>query len=170
LPTPRGLSQAPTSFIGSRCQGIHHAPLPTCHHKPPTHPTNNPQPNRPGTAHQPHQQPAALKMNFRHIQTIKTQQSFHTTNTTHPINRWNSWCLLASTIQKSRNPHTPAGHPHPGTTRHQECQKKHQASDASDTQQHAMRSTNCHPPFNRTGQRLCIPLANTTINTHTPMV
>jgi hypothetical protein len=31
LPTPQGISQAPTSFIGSRCQGIHHAPLPTCH-------------------------------------------------------------------------------------------------------------------------------------------
>ena len=27
LPTPRGLSQAPTSFIGSWCQGIHRAPL-----------------------------------------------------------------------------------------------------------------------------------------------
>ena len=29
LPTPRGLSQAPTSFIGSWCQGIHRAPLST---------------------------------------------------------------------------------------------------------------------------------------------
>ena len=27
LPTSRGLSQAPTSFIGSWCQGIHRAPL-----------------------------------------------------------------------------------------------------------------------------------------------
>jgi hypothetical protein len=27
LPTPRGLSQAPTSFIGSWCLGIHRAPL-----------------------------------------------------------------------------------------------------------------------------------------------
>jgi hypothetical protein len=27
LPTPRGLSQAPTSFIGSWCQGIHHCAL-----------------------------------------------------------------------------------------------------------------------------------------------
>ena len=27
LPTPRGLSQAPTSFIGSWCQGIHRVPL-----------------------------------------------------------------------------------------------------------------------------------------------
>ena len=29
LPTPRGLSQAPTSFIGSWCQGIHHVLLKT---------------------------------------------------------------------------------------------------------------------------------------------
>ena len=29
LSTPRGLSQIPTSFIGSWCQGIHHAPLKT---------------------------------------------------------------------------------------------------------------------------------------------
>ena len=27
LTAPRGLSQPPTSFIGSQCQGIHHAPL-----------------------------------------------------------------------------------------------------------------------------------------------
>jgi hypothetical protein len=30
LPTPRGLSQAPTSFIGFWCQGIHRVPLLTC--------------------------------------------------------------------------------------------------------------------------------------------
>ena len=29
LPTPRGLSQAPTSFFGSWCQGIHRVPLKT---------------------------------------------------------------------------------------------------------------------------------------------
>jgi hypothetical protein len=33
LPTPRGLSQAPTTFIGSWCQGIHHVPLVACHYK-----------------------------------------------------------------------------------------------------------------------------------------
>src|ERR1700759_5413478 len=27
LTAPRGISQPPTSFIGSRCQGIHHVPL-----------------------------------------------------------------------------------------------------------------------------------------------
>jgi hypothetical protein len=31
LSTSRGLSQTPTSFIGSRCQGIHHVPLVACH-------------------------------------------------------------------------------------------------------------------------------------------
>jgi hypothetical protein len=33
LPTPRGLSQAPTSFFGSWCQGIHHVLLVACRHK-----------------------------------------------------------------------------------------------------------------------------------------
>jgi len=33
LTAPRGISQPPTSFIGSRCQGIHHAPLNTYKHK-----------------------------------------------------------------------------------------------------------------------------------------
>ena len=30
LSAPQGLSQTPTSFIGSRCQGIHHVPLVAC--------------------------------------------------------------------------------------------------------------------------------------------
>src|SRR4029078_7375316 len=43
LPTPQGLSQAPTSFIGSRCQGIHHMPFTACHthHQPHPRTTNN---------------------------------------------------------------------------------------------------------------------------------
>ena len=32
LPASQGLSQAPTSFIGSRCQGIHHVLLVACIH------------------------------------------------------------------------------------------------------------------------------------------
>ncbi len=53
LTAPRGLSQPPTSFIGSQCQGIHHAPLNTYntkpnkqeklhHNNPHTPPTRNP--------------------------------------------------------------------------------------------------------------------------------
>src|SRR5690625_2925685 len=44
LSAPPGLSQIPTSFIGSYCQGIHHAPLNTYTHnrcKPPEHKTTN---------------------------------------------------------------------------------------------------------------------------------
>src|ERR1700712_2112169 len=42
LAAPRGLSQPPTSFIGSWCQGIHRAPLTTWPHKK-THPHHPPQ-------------------------------------------------------------------------------------------------------------------------------
>src|SRR5215204_5564016 len=38
LTAPRGLSQPPTSFIGSWCQGIHRVPLTTWPHKKPTTP------------------------------------------------------------------------------------------------------------------------------------
>jgi hypothetical protein len=37
LTAPRGLSQPPTSFIGSWCQGIHRVPLKTWPHKNPAH-------------------------------------------------------------------------------------------------------------------------------------
>src|SRR5690348_16085571 len=57
LTAPRGLSQPPTSFIGSQCQGIHHAPLNTYNTKnhfreklhivPAT--TRSPTPERPAT-------------------------------------------------------------------------------------------------------------------------
>ena len=41
LPTPQGLSQARTSFIGSRCQGIHHVPFVAYANKHPTKTTNH---------------------------------------------------------------------------------------------------------------------------------
>src|SRR4051794_38576407 len=48
LAAPRGLSQPPTSFIGSWCPGIHRAPLKTWPH-------NNPPPHdRPDTGQPPH--------------------------------------------------------------------------------------------------------------------
>ena len=43
LPAPRGISQAPASFLGSWCQGIHRAPLKTWHTKL-THTQRNPPP------------------------------------------------------------------------------------------------------------------------------
>jgi hypothetical protein len=44
LPTPQGISQAPTSFIGFWCQGIHQVPLKTCHQHTNTNHTQQPPP------------------------------------------------------------------------------------------------------------------------------
>ena len=71
LTAPRGLSQPPTSFIGSWCQGIHRSPLttypqktrcsrPLCNSQPTTNPQPDQSPTRtPGTQHP--QAPAHLK-------------------------------------------------------------------------------------------------------------
>src|SRR5919112_949253 len=52
LTAPRGLSQPPTSFIGSWCPGIHRVPLTTWPHKhprpPPTHDKAQPPPHPEG--------------------------------------------------------------------------------------------------------------------------
>jgi hypothetical protein len=64
LPTPQGLSQAPTSFIGSRCQGIHHMPFTACHthhqpnphHQPPKKPAASRNRNQASSAHTTHKQ------------------------------------------------------------------------------------------------------------------
>ena len=46
LPAPRGISQAPASFIGSWCQGIHRVPLKTWHNKNTTQRTPAPEGKR----------------------------------------------------------------------------------------------------------------------------
>ena len=54
LAAPRGLSQPPTSFIGSWCPGIHRAPLPTWPHNNPPHMPHRTQPaGHPGAGHKP---------------------------------------------------------------------------------------------------------------------
>src|ERR1700747_3298489 len=77
LTTPRGISQPPTSFIGSRCQGIHHAPSHTYTH------IQNKLPTR--------QKTLANKYNsflLRCSQPLSTTQTPHPTTkdeaTTHP--------------------------------------------------------------------------------------
>ena len=65
LPTPQGLSRAPTSFIGSRCQGIHHAPFTACHHTHPTQPTTSDSRRRPSIITSRHPD-ASLKTTPRH--------------------------------------------------------------------------------------------------------
>jgi hypothetical protein len=78
LPTPQGLSQAPTSFIGSRCQGIHHVPFTACHHQHHTTPRPNPRPQPHGP--QPQSQPSTTQHRRRHA----TKETHTTTTHLHP--------------------------------------------------------------------------------------
>ena len=53
MTAPRGITQPPTSFIGSQCQGIHHAPLNTYNTKPKNEsPTHTPPKSRTACGHQ----------------------------------------------------------------------------------------------------------------------
>ena len=79
LPTPQGLSQAPTSFIGSRCQGIHHVPFTACRHQHHTTPNSSPQTNNP-TVHKPG---ARHDAGTRHA--TKETRTTTTTTSAHPL-------------------------------------------------------------------------------------
>jgi hypothetical protein len=102
LPTPRGLSQAPTSFIGSWCQGIHRAPLQTCHRlqrcsRPlySSQATGSPTPHTTPT-HTPHRDPDSL-----------TARMTPTPAHTHPAKKPGNTCT--STQKKKHHPKpTPA--------------------------------------------------------------
>jgi hypothetical protein len=100
LPAPQGLSQATTSFIGSRCQGIHHVPLHAC------------QTNTQQTQHVNTGQGQSTPTRTTRTTTI-TRTSFAQRHTlqniqpTHPCG-----LMLASTINKS-NTKKPTNHTAP---------------------------------------------------------
>ena len=95
LTTPRGISQPPTSFIGSQCQGIHHAPLHTYNTKPKmSHPHTPTGACRISKLHiNTHRNPppprAVTTMRARCSQPLSTNQTPHPTTkdgaTTSPI-------------------------------------------------------------------------------------
>ena len=76
LTAPRGISQPPTSFIGSLCQGIHHAPLNTYNTK-----NQNMRQNYTTTNNTSHQQatPHGQHMCARCSQPLSTNQTPHPT-------------------------------------------------------------------------------------------
>ena len=78
LAAPRGLSQPPTSFIGSQCQGIHHAPLNTYKHK--TNIRNCTSENNHHTPPTPHKEKAGGTgpLLARCSQPLSTNQTPHT--------------------------------------------------------------------------------------------
>jgi hypothetical protein len=120
LATPRGLSQPPTSFIGSWCQGIHHALLvawpqrcsrPLCS----SQTTNNPTTNPHLTSTPKHQ--------FRPNRGFVEQQARHPEETADPPTPnthagskiRGAWVRSLRTQQDVHEPHppTPTPVPHP---------------------------------------------------------
>ena len=114
LPTHRGLSQAPTSFIGSWCQGIHRMPLKTWlqitkmlastmqfskhgrtpqhghtpHHRPEKKPDKRPIPQDPTACHRPpthpHQLSGCTPHTERHDRTHQHRNAQDTKSMFHP--------------------------------------------------------------------------------------
>jgi len=109
LPTPQGISQAPTSFIGSRCQGIHHVPLTTCPQQT-TNTHNNPTPNPP-----PKRQARSRAVTNRQRPSQLSLWNKPIKRTHKTITKQTLLLMLASTMKKSNNqkPNQPQPSPHP---------------------------------------------------------
>ena len=129
LTAPRGITQPPTSFIGSQCQGIHHAPLHTYNTKnqrkirnyTTTNHTTHAKPQRAQRKPQPPTRESHVRLDARnHYPRIK----HHT-----PPPRW------------SDNRHPPPGRPAPPPTkgaspracclRTQQCVRRHHPPQGS---------------------------------------
>ena len=77
MAAPRGISQPPTSFIGSQCQGIHHAPLNTYNTDKP-----NKEKNCTSNTHNktfPNRNPEKISLRARCSQPLSTNQTPHPT-------------------------------------------------------------------------------------------
>ena len=115
LPTPRGLSQAPTSFIGSWCQGIHRAPLQTSH-KQTTQRTkmlastvqfsSNGQ-HQPHTHHPPGQDPDSLAKGQHHTRRNKPTRAYSLRTQQHAINQPPHPGNIPTTTHPQRGEHQP---------------------------------------------------------------
>ena len=145
LTTPRGISQPPTSFIGSRCQGIHRAPLDTYNTQ--TH-------TKPGNNRKPSQTDAPFMTSSAKNTTKCLHRNINDRNKTTPpdTNDLASWLMLASTIRFSNNTHHhTATHPHPERPWYvsADAQQQQKGRVLSDTQQCADET----PPTGQAGQQ-----------------
>ena len=103
LSTPRGISQIPTSFIGSWCQGIHRVPLKTwpqrCSRPLCSSQNTNQQPS-----HRPPHTPAPRQNGYNQHQATRS------THTTHQGSR-----AFKTQQRATTTPPTPPRFPHPAT-------------------------------------------------------
>ena len=112
LSTPPGLSQIPTSFIGSRCQGIHRTPLKTSHPHTGTIQTRLSRNTPPTPAHTPHNAGHTGAGGQRY-----SKKKLHTTGTPHPHQTAGAHtgrpdARVHYTVLKQQPPRSP---PHPTT-------------------------------------------------------
>ena len=103
MTAPRGITQPPTSFIGSQCQGIHHAPLNTYNTKPKNESyrkiaLTNKHPHQTPTTPAPRKEPA----HARPASMFRCSQPLSTNQTPHP------------TTKAGRQPIPISGFPHSG--------------------------------------------------------
>ena len=86
LAPPQGLSQLPTSFIGSRCQGIHRVLFHTCRTRC-SRSLSNSQRTTPPAPHQPkhpHRHPSGMRQQVRVLKTTVSLSELHRARqTTH---------------------------------------------------------------------------------------
>ena len=140
LPPPQGLSQAPTSFIGSWCQGIHHVPLKAC-------PSNvKTQQRTPEHAQRPHTNPQPQQQRLRVECLYSTKNKYCNTHKTN-THQQKPACIHSCSRPLSRSQTTTPPTPNHTTTcavrQRRERNNNHQTPtrgsrlDASDTQQHA---------------------------------
>ncbi len=108
LSTPPGLSQIPTSFIGSRCQGIHRTPLKASHHPPTPHRRRA----RAGM-HQHNSRNTALHRGQKPKKKIAHNEGPTTPSAANPPDARVHYTVLKQ--QPPQAPHPPNGRPrHPG--------------------------------------------------------
>ncbi len=98
LTAPRGISQPPTSFIGSQCQGIHHAPLHTYN----TKHQNEIRKNCTSTHTKIHTHP---KGRCRTLARVRCSQPLSTNQTPHPTTK----------VRQQQSDPTPPGEATPTT-------------------------------------------------------
>ena len=106
LPTPQGLSQARTSFIGSRCQGIHHVPFIACHT------TTQPTQQHKNATHTPPKTSETQMTHPRHVSASRhTIQRLETTNRTPMVRMCGQDARIHYPTNKQPEPPNPPHQP-----------------------------------------------------------
>ena len=163
-PTPRGISQAATSFISSWCQGIHRMPHKTTHNKKHAHDHHhNGRPRGPHAPHTPHAhaQDETRRGDARRQQ--RCSQPLYKSQTTHhnhhnPPNK-------GRTRRKGRTQHTPHTEAGSGSTPNRGGRDPHQGRRRAAPQRGGPRVLDVNPTARPSAHSSKAPMPNPTTRT-----